>query len=211
MKVKSLSRVRLFTTPWTVAYQAPPSMGFPRQEYWSGLPLPSPNQMTSVLIRRQDGRLDTDTPRRPSEDRSGLWSGALTRRGTLRIADNERLAEARKDHPSRGFRGRGAADTLILDFWLPGPRDCKSLLFWATQFLVPLLQPQETNTPGSWGQAVSPLPRPSAARALNRCQAQAPPSHSALHSPPQITPEHRASPSRMHTSLHIHCLGESHQ
>ena len=41
-KVKSLSHVRLFATPWTVAYQAPPSMGFPRQEYWSGLPFPSP-------------------------------------------------------------------------------------------------------------------------------------------------------------------------
>ena len=42
VKVKSLSRVRLFTTPWTAAYQAPPSMGFSRQEYWSGVPLPSP-------------------------------------------------------------------------------------------------------------------------------------------------------------------------
>ena len=41
-KVKSLSRVQLFATSWTVAYQAPPSMGFPRQEYWSGLPFPSP-------------------------------------------------------------------------------------------------------------------------------------------------------------------------
>ena len=43
VKVESLSHVRLFTTPWTAAYQAPPSMGFSRQEYWSGLPLPSPN------------------------------------------------------------------------------------------------------------------------------------------------------------------------
>ena len=42
VKMKSLSRVRLFTTTWTAAYQAPPSMGFSRQEYWSGLPLPSP-------------------------------------------------------------------------------------------------------------------------------------------------------------------------
>ena len=42
VKVKSLSRVRLFATPWTAAYQAPPSMRFSRQEYWSGLPLPSP-------------------------------------------------------------------------------------------------------------------------------------------------------------------------
>ena len=38
--MKSLSRVRFFATPWTVAYQAPPSMGFSRQEYWSGLPFP---------------------------------------------------------------------------------------------------------------------------------------------------------------------------
>ena len=40
-KVKSLSRVRLLATPWTAAHQAPPSMGFPRQEYWSGVPLSS--------------------------------------------------------------------------------------------------------------------------------------------------------------------------
>ena len=42
VKVKSLSRVRLPVTPWTAAYQAPPSMGFSRQEYWSGVPSPSP-------------------------------------------------------------------------------------------------------------------------------------------------------------------------
>ena len=44
VKVKSLSHVRLFATPWIAAYQAPPSMGFSRQEYWSGLPLPSPRR-----------------------------------------------------------------------------------------------------------------------------------------------------------------------
>ena len=42
MKVKSLSRVQLLVTPWTAAYQAPLSMGFSRQEDWSGVPLPSP-------------------------------------------------------------------------------------------------------------------------------------------------------------------------
>ena len=42
VKVKSLSHVRLFPTAWTAAHQAPPSMGFSRQEYWSGVPLPSP-------------------------------------------------------------------------------------------------------------------------------------------------------------------------
>ena len=41
VKAKSLSRVWLLVTPWTIAYQAPPSMGFCRQEYWSGAPLPS--------------------------------------------------------------------------------------------------------------------------------------------------------------------------
>ena len=45
LKVKSLSRVRLFATPWTVAYQAPQSMGFSRQEFWSGLPFPSPGDL----------------------------------------------------------------------------------------------------------------------------------------------------------------------
>ena len=45
VKVKSLTRVQLFATPWTAAYQAPPSMGFSRQEYWSGVPLPSPTYL----------------------------------------------------------------------------------------------------------------------------------------------------------------------
>ena len=51
MKVKSLSRVRLLATPWTVAYQAPPSMGFSRQEYWSGVPLPSPIILNTYFSR----------------------------------------------------------------------------------------------------------------------------------------------------------------
>ena len=51
VKVKSLSRVRLFVTAWTVAHQASPSMGFCRQGYWSGLPLPSPNNMLIDLQR----------------------------------------------------------------------------------------------------------------------------------------------------------------
>ena len=50
VKAKSLSRVWLFTTPWTAAYQAPPSMGFSRQECWSGLPLPSPSAYLRLLI-----------------------------------------------------------------------------------------------------------------------------------------------------------------
>ena len=45
MKVKSLSRVRLFAIPWTVVHQASLSMGFSRQEYWSALPFPSPGDL----------------------------------------------------------------------------------------------------------------------------------------------------------------------
>ena len=54
VKVKSLSRVWLFATPGTVAYQAPPSMGFPRQEYWSGVPLPSPLKGDSCANDNKD-------------------------------------------------------------------------------------------------------------------------------------------------------------
>ena len=51
MKVKTLSCVQLFETPWTAAYQAPPSMGFSRQKYWSGVPLPSlPGYLEKPLI-----------------------------------------------------------------------------------------------------------------------------------------------------------------
>jgi len=53
VKVKLLSRVRLLATPWTAAYQAPPSMGFSRQEYWSGVPLPSPASLVAQLIKNQ--------------------------------------------------------------------------------------------------------------------------------------------------------------
>ena len=49
VKVTSLSRVRLLATPWTAAHQAPPSMGFSRQEYWSGVPLPSPDPTGTCL------------------------------------------------------------------------------------------------------------------------------------------------------------------
>ena len=50
VKMKSLSCVRLFVTPWMVAHQASPSMGFSRQEYWSGLPFPSPGDLPNPGI-----------------------------------------------------------------------------------------------------------------------------------------------------------------
>ena len=70
-KVKSLSRVQLFVTPWTIAYQAPPSMGFSRQEYWSRLPFPSPGDLPDTGIEPRSPTLQADalpsiTPKEPS-------------------------------------------------------------------------------------------------------------------------------------------------
>ena len=50
VKVKSLSHIQLFETPWTIAYQVLPSKGFSRQEYWSGLPFPSPGDLPNPGI-----------------------------------------------------------------------------------------------------------------------------------------------------------------
>ena len=58
--MKSLSRVRLFATPWTVAYQAPLSMGFSRQECWSGLPFPSPGDLPNLGIEPGSPALQAD-------------------------------------------------------------------------------------------------------------------------------------------------------
>jgi len=60
-EVKLLSRVQLFATPWTVAYQAPLSMGFSRQECWSGLPFPSPGDLPNPGIEPGSLALRADT------------------------------------------------------------------------------------------------------------------------------------------------------
>ena len=80
-KVKSLSHAQLFATPWTVAHQAPPSMGFSRQEYWSGLPLPSPGDLPNPGIEPGTPALYTDAL--PSEQQGG---GAPKTRGVAGAA-----------------------------------------------------------------------------------------------------------------------------
>ena len=74
VKVKSLSRVRLFATPWTVAYQAPLSMGFSRQECWSGLPLPSPEDLPNPGIKPWSPTLQEDAL---TSELPGLELGAI--------------------------------------------------------------------------------------------------------------------------------------
>ena len=59
--MKSLSRVWLFATLWTAAHQAPPSMGFSRQEYWSGFPFPSPGDLPDPGIKPRSPSLQADT------------------------------------------------------------------------------------------------------------------------------------------------------
>ena len=60
MKVKLLIRIWLCATPWTVAHQTPPSMGFPRQEYWNGLPFPSPGDLPNPGIKPRSPALQAD-------------------------------------------------------------------------------------------------------------------------------------------------------
>ena len=85
-EVKSFSHVQLFATPWTVAHQAPLSMGLSRQEYWSGLPFPSPGDLPDPGIEPRSPALQTDTllsepPGKPagailsfiSKDGEGRW------------------------------------------------------------------------------------------------------------------------------------------
>ena len=71
VNVKSLSCIRLLVTPWIAAYQAPPSMGFPRQEYWSGVPLPSP---TKSLVGHSQTRLSGWVGLISVHVHSGFWS-----------------------------------------------------------------------------------------------------------------------------------------
>ena len=68
--VKSLSRVQLFATPWTAAYKAPPSMGFSRQKYWSGLSFPTPGDLPNPGIEPGSPALQADPL--PSEPRSPI-------------------------------------------------------------------------------------------------------------------------------------------
>ena len=76
VKVKSLSPVRLFATPCTVTYQAPQSMGFSRQEYWSGLPFPSPGDLPNPGIEPGSPALQTDALPSKSHGKPD-WLGSI--------------------------------------------------------------------------------------------------------------------------------------
>ena len=83
--MKLLSHARLFLTPWTIAHQAPPSMGFYRQEYWSGLPFPSPGDLPNPGIEPrppvlQAEALTSEPPGKPIAQRyCKKWLGLLSK------------------------------------------------------------------------------------------------------------------------------------
>ena len=104
MKVKSLSRVRLFVTPWTVAYQAPLSIGFSRQECWSRLPFPSTGDFPNPGIKPRSPSLEADSL--PSEP-----PGKTTPPGKHVI--NAYI------YVQAGFRkGRGTRDQIANNCWI---------------------------------------------------------------------------------------------
>ena len=86
MKVKSLSHVQLVVIPWTVAYQASLSMGFSRQEYWSGVPFPSPGDLPNSGIEPRSPALKADTL--PSEPPGNPWG----RRGRVKMRDSNQAS-----------------------------------------------------------------------------------------------------------------------
>ena len=96
--MKSLSHVQLFATPWTVVYQAPPSMGFSRQEYWSGLPFPSPRGLPDPGIEPGSPAFQADTltskpPRKPMLALLGLyWGWRIASKLTYKVVGSQFLA-----------------------------------------------------------------------------------------------------------------------
>ena len=64
-EVRLLSHVRLFMTPWTAAHLAPPSMGFSRQEYWSGVPCPPPGDLPGSGIKPRSPAFTAELPGKP--------------------------------------------------------------------------------------------------------------------------------------------------
>ena len=98
VKVKSLSHVWLFSTPWSVAHQTPPSMGFSRQEYWSGLPFQEEGTNKPPPTRRVQERSKGDTTGPTTSQNPSLWHPSWLNKvsTTRKDSESERLA---KDNP----------------------------------------------------------------------------------------------------------------
>ena len=82
---KSFSRVRLFATPWTAAYQAPLSMGLSRQEYWSGVPLPSPIVQVKHVQIKQQATIPFDTDGKECQSSEKLLMSCCQKKGRKKL------------------------------------------------------------------------------------------------------------------------------
>ena len=105
-KVKSLSCAQLFTTPWIAAHQAPLSMGFSRQEYWSGLPLPSPMTNLDSILKTRDFANKGPSNQSYGFSSSHVWMWELDRK---------------EDWPQKNW----CFWTVVLEKTLEIPLDCK--------------------------------------------------------------------------------------
>ena len=115
VKVKSLSHVQLFATLWTVAYQASLSMGFSRQEYWSGLPFPSPGDLPDPGIEPRSSALEADAltsepPGKPGE-KVGEW------KTWLKSQHSENEDHGIWSHHFMGNRCWNSGNSVRLYFW----------------------------------------------------------------------------------------------
>ena len=123
--MKSLSRVRLFVTPWTAAYQTPPSVGFSRQEYWSGVPSPSPITFNNLDIIILFESFSGDSDNQESSFNAGDQS---------LIPESGRSPGEGNGNPLQyscleNSMGRGT-------WWVPcSPWDCRVRHHWATNNL----------------------------------------------------------------------------
>ena len=127
--MKSFSHVRLFVTPWTVAYHAPLSMGFSRQEYWSGLPFPSPEDLPDPGIepRSPEFQADALTSEPPGKPKGTLWLHGLGNESgppawQARILNSTNFGDPRTKEqvkPKRVLECRNRRTRPLLSFPLP--------------------------------------------------------------------------------------------
>ena len=132
MKVKSLSCVQLSATPWTAAYQVPPSMGFSRQEYWSGVPLPSP--MTSLIkLKRVYNYNHKQEKKCVSQKRCGSYNEPLPAPLAGEFYSNSPGYTAAPPTPKNPAYTRVAMNTAEAQNW---GSEGKSLTFKGTHFCI---------------------------------------------------------------------------
>ena len=114
--MKLLSCVWLFATPWTVAYQAPPSMGFSRQEYWSEVPLPSPGDLPNPVCRQTltmwAAREALAISQRPHLQIPSCWGGGLQHRN-LRTQTFSPQHQWSLSHPPSAFHDESPTESQV--------------------------------------------------------------------------------------------------